>query len=78
MTAIKTVEYGFISPIIPSGLTTLDCMVRLSITVVMLFIALLASLCLKKLWSSLIICLFLFMAKGLYLFCLHLQYSDNQ
>lgn len=45
---------------------------------IMLCIALLASLCLKKSCSSPIICLFLFRAKVYYFVVLLLQYSDNQ
>ena len=43
----------------------------------MLFIALLASLFVKNAWSSPIICLFLFMAKVVYVFVWRHQYSDN-
>ena len=49
---------------------TLLCILMLFIMVDMLFIALLASLFAKNSWSSPIICLFLFMAKGFYVFCL--------
>lgn len=48
---------------------TLLCILKLFMMVVMLFIALLASLFAKNSWSSQIICLFLFMAKVIYIVC---------
>lgn len=53
-------------------------MTRLFLMLIILCIALLASLYLKKSCSSPIIYLFLFMAKVYYFVVLLLQYSDNQ